>query len=532
MAAFLLAGPASASTCGTVVVPVGIGLSDPDTVNSLHPILSPPSAYGQQLFRMLYWPLIWVGSTHQIDWTESLASAITIADGGATFRLTIKPDLWSDGVPVTADDIVYSWEMIRALGPAFGNFGTGGLPQLVRDITADGPHGLRIRLTRPVNTEWFELSGMPLLYALPRHAWGRYSITQQQSLQTDDHFFSVVDGPFKLEHLAIGRNASFLPNPLYAGHHPELRRLVVTFLAGGDPLSALEAGQIDMANLPFTVWNAAHALTGFNDIPVGAGAAYDVIIPNLANARIPFLADVRIRRAIEQGIDQKRIIDAVFHGNSEPDYGFVPLSLTSLLSPRMRDGTSPLAFDRAAAARALDAAGWRPGADGVRVHDGMRLAFDVLTTAGLPLGLEMLQLIKDDLTHIGIDMRIKEVQFNQIIARMVGPSDGWDAAFISWSIDGYPDGTQLFKSGSSSNFEHYASPEMDRMLDDATLAQGRDGLYALEDYVSAQQPMIFLPAGFYSVLVRPGIEGVNDFVGPSGAWTPEYLRLTGPMACH
>ncbi len=513
-------------------MPAGVGLTIPVPVDTLHPVLSTGSLLERQLYSLLYRPMLWIDARHEIDWNESLASSVEVADGGATYRVTLKPWKWSDGAPVTADDVLYCWEMIRALGPQFANYQTGGIPQMVRTVTVTGLHTLEFRLTRAVNPDWFEISGLILLHALPRHVWGHLSISRQQGLQSTTSFYDVVDGPFRLERLAVGRYATFLPNPSYDGHPPSIRRLVVTFLQGADPLAELQAGQVDMANLPFSVWDAARTLTGFDAVSIGALAAYTTLLPNLASPAAPFLADVRVRQAIAMAIDQREIIRVVFHGNSLPNPGFVPEALTRFLSPALRSGHSPVDYDPARAAALLRQAGWLEGPDGVRRKDGKRLAFEVLTTAGAATGLTMLQVIKTDLAAIGIDLQIKETEFNQLLARMGGPASGWQAAFLSFSQPGYPDGTQFFRGGSTSNYEHYGSRTMDGLLDASIDEPGMAGLFALEDYVVEQQPMIFLPDGFATVLVRPGIEGVRQFISPSGTWSPEHLTLSGALACH
>ena len=523
---------ASDGTCGTVVVPAGVGLGDPQPVNSLHPILATGTLYERQTFQLLYRPLIWSNEKHEVDLAQSLAASVDVQDGGATFAITLRPYRWSDGAPVTADDVLYSWELIRQLGKAYVYYGSGGVPKLIRDVTVTGPHTLVVHLTQTVNPDWFEQVGLGQFFALPRHVWGATSLAQQQNTQSSASFYGVSDGPFELSEFVLGRYAAFVPNPTYGGHKATIKRLVVDFLQGTDPLAALEAGQVDMATLPFTVWDAARRLPGFRAVSIGPVAGYFTIIPNLRATHAKFLADVRVRQAISMAIDQKRIMQTVFHDSSLPDRGFVPTALTDYLSPQIKDGTSVLADDPSRARALLDAAGWKTGADGVRARDGTRIEFDVLVTADVAERIEMLQLVAADLAAVGIVVHIKEVQFNQMFARMLGPAGGWDAVLIGWSMPGYPDGSQFFATGSTSNYEHYSNPEMDRLLEAAIDKPGLDGLFAVENLVMQEQPMIFLPDGFHQVLVRPGIEGVADFVKPNGTWLPEYLTLSGAMACR
>ncbi len=528
----LLATAASAAECGTVIVPTGIGQSDtPGAVATLHPALYTGSIYEVQLMDMLYRPLLLVGRGLKIEWDAELASAIDVNADDTVFTVTLKPYVWSDGKPVTADDVIYDWELIQALGPAYSQSGDGGVPDLIKSIRALDAHHVEFDVTRPVNPEWFELSGISQFYALPRHAWGRYDVAQQQTLQSEASFYGVVDGPFRVETFNLGRNASFVPNPSYSGHQATIRRLVVDFLQGANPLEALQAGDIDMASLPFTLWHAADALHDVRRVTMGPALGFGVITPSLQNPAVAFFDEVAVRDAIKQAIDQERIVAAVFHGQATPQAGLIPSSLGELLAPDLRDGHTPLPYDPAAARTLLDGAGWRQGPDGMRVKAGRRLAFTVLVTADAETRIMMLQLVQADLARVGIAMSIKEVEFNQLIARMLGPPVAWEAVFLDYTIQSFPDPMQYFFPGGSGNYEHYSDPTMTRLLARANGSPGRDALYTVEDYIVRQQPLIFLPDASFTVLARPGIDGIDKFVSPTGTWFPEYLTLHGAMAC-
>ena len=525
--------PASARTgCGTVIVPGLVGINDvPNAAATLHPALYTGAAAETQLMNLLYRPLVWVGPGMTIEWEDGLASAIEASADRTVFTVTLKDYNWSDGQKVTAADVIYDWTLIRQLGEAYSQYGIGGVPGLIRDVRAVDAHHVVFETTRPVNTEWFELSGIGQFYALPAHAWGRYSIAAQQTLQSEVSFYDVVDGPFRLETFALGRYASFLANPLYGGHRASISRLVVEFLQGTNPLEALEAGDIDMATLPFTLIGAAGSLHGYDRVRIKAAPQFGVITPSLTNPDDPFFADVRVRQAIVQAIDQKRIIGAVFGGQAMPQAGVIPSAMPDLLAPDLRDGHTPLPYDPAAAARLLDEAGWRTGPDGVRTKDGRRLAFSVLVTADAETRLLLLQVIRDDLARVGIAMSIREVEFNQLIVRMLGPPAGWDATFLNYSVGTFPDPFQYFATGSTENYEHYSDPAMDRMLAATSRAPGREALFEAEDAIVRQQPIFFVPDGDYTVLVRPGIGGVEKFIDPNSNISPEYLTLSGAMAC-
>jgi peptide/nickel transport system substrate-binding protein len=109
---------------------------------------------------------------------------------------------------------------------------------------------------------------------------------------------------------------------------------------------------------------------------------------------------------------------------------------------------------------------------------------------------------------------------------MVGQPQAWQAILIGMNLGAYPSGEELFAQGAALNNNGYASAEMDQLITMSTDAPGLDGLFAYQDFASAQQPVIFLPNERYSVLVRKGLHGVQDFLNPLGAWAPEKLYCT------
>ncbi len=526
-----LADP-DAPPCGTVIVPAGVGMNPtPAAVETLHPALYTGSLYENEAFQILYRPLVWVGGDTAIDPVNSLASNIAVSADRTRFTVTLRPWHWSDGRPVTSADVLYDWQIIKALGPAYADYLVGGVPNAIRDVSAPDAQTVVFTTTRPVNPEWFELSGLSQFTPLPRHAWGRYSIAEQQTLQSEASFYDVVDGPYRLASFALGRHAVFEPNEHYDGQKSHISRFVIDFLGGANPLEALQGGQLDIATIPFALLERTRHLPDFRQVTIPDAPILSSIIPNLRNPNLPFLRDVRVRQAIARAIDQKRIIAAVYHGQALEQHGFVPSSMTNFLAPALRAGRSPLDYDPAAARALLDAAGDRLGPDGIRIEGGHRLEFTVFVTAGAEERLLMLQLAQSDLRRVGIALDIKEVEFNQLLARMLGPPTAWDAVFLAWTILTYPDPTDWFASGSTQNYEHYSNPEMDRLLDAATGSDNRDALFKLEMFALEQQPMIFLPDGFYTEIARPGIDGIEKFLSRNGNWTPEYLTLSGAMAC-
>lgn len=520
--------PGEALDCRTIVVSAVFPSAPPSSIVSLHPVLTSNSGAEQEGISLLYLPLLWIDRQYRIDWSKSLASSVAANADGTRFTVTLRPWHWSDGMPVTAADVLYTWDLIQALGPAFTGWGVGGVPQLIRSVTAPDAKTVVFDLKQAANPDWFEKVGIDAFTPLPKQAWSRYSLAQQQSRQSDPAFYSVVDGPFRLRTLDLSRDAVFVPNRRYDGHHPTYGRLVLDFLEGANPLERLRSGQLDAINFPYSVWNAVGRLRDVRRVDPGPDGALGSIVLNLRNSHRTILQRVAVRQAIARAIDQQRMIDTVWHGQGLRQEGFVATEDAALLPPELRGGGGPMSYDPAAAAALLDRNGFRPGPDGIRVApEGERLAFTLLISPDSG-AVPMSQLMQADLRRVGIELDIKQVEFNQLLARMLGPHDGWDAVILAWGSGNYPDGTQWFSAKSTGNYGGYADPMMDRLLADATTKAGSGPLFALERYVVEQQPMIFLPNGKPSVLARDTIGGVEKVSGPSGELSAEFLTTRSP----
>jgi peptide/nickel transport system substrate-binding protein len=161
------------------------------------------------------------------------------------------------------------------------------------------------------------------------------------------------------------------------------------------------------------------------------------------------------------------------------------------------DSVQPLPFDTAAARRALDALGWRPGADGVRVRNGRRLQFDLLVPSTSGIRRRAAVIIQDQLKRVGAAMQITELDLNTFISR--SQAGRFDASFLSWTSDPSPRAMlQTWTSAGigASNYLRYGNPEFDRLAGQAAAAPDRARAVALWHQalrvINADAPAIWL----------------------------------------
>ncbi len=526
--ALLFVAPALAEQkgdCGTIVLPTGAGQTGSDDLTSFSPLFS-DTAYNATAALLLYPNLLWINRFSEIDWSRSLATAVTTKDN-TNFTITMRPWKWSDGVPVTANDVAYAFGVIQKLGPTWPGYGGGGLPYIVKSLKVTGPSTFTVTTVHPVNAEWFIYNGISGLAPLPEHAWKNYTPDQQFQLQSTPSFFSVVDGPLKLQSLAMGLDAVFVPNPAWPGPKMHFSRLVFRFLQGdGANVQGVESGDLDDASLPTDLYESVHHIPGVYVLVLPQSTYENVINLNYNNPNVAFFRDVRVRQAMEDAIDQEAIIHGLQHGNGDEAYGPVAKFQRQFLTPAMLAGHYPVGYDLAKARALLTAAGYTPGPDGIMQKDGKRLSFVYLEESGTDAITELDEIIQADLKKAGIEMKIRVMEFNQMLALMSSHPTGWDATGTGQSAPDYPSGEGNYETGAFQNMGGYSDPKLDKLINDNISQQGLGPLFAYETYASEQQPVIFTPRERSVLLISDRLHGLGDFINPVGDYAPEQLYCT------
>jgi peptide/nickel transport system substrate-binding protein len=490
--------------CRTVVIPLEAN------VDSLSPMFA-DTAYDSQAISMMYLNLLWIDSRDKIDWSRSLASAVATTDN-QTFTVTLRPWNWSDGVPVTAADVLYYFDIAKKIGPTWPGYGLGGMPDIVKSLTIVSPTQFQIVTTHKVNPTWFIYNAIAQLQPVPSHIWQHDSLDKMFQMQTSPGYFSVVDGPLIVSQLNIGRNIVFTPNPRWAGAPLHLTRLIMPFSQSeGAGILQVESGAVDAAKLPNELVGEIKPIPGTYTVMLAPDFYQDVIAPNFRNPQVVFFRDPLVREAMEDAIDQSAIIKTVLHGAGTAAYAPVVPSMTQFMSRAMQAGDFPVGYDPAKSRALLAAAGYAPGADGIMQKDGLKLSFTYLEQTGSDMVTEMDEYIQADLHKVGIDMKIKTVEFNQIIALMVGSPHGWDATGLGQPVTPYPSGENSFLAGSAQNMQGYDDPQANKLIEANVSSPDPQDLYNFQTYISAQAPVIYGPRPRGVRLVRDRLHGVPGF---------------------
>ncbi|HEX5501949.1 MAG TPA: ABC transporter substrate-binding protein, partial [Thermomicrobiales bacterium] len=285
----------------------------------------------------------------------------------------------------------------------------------------------------------------------------------------------VYTGPFMVQSWQTGEGLTFAAFPDAFAGPPTLATLVGRDYP--DQTTAINALRTGESQLGFV---APDQFDQFARDPTFrtqqlAGSQGVFLTFDLTN---PLFADKRVRQAISHAIDRKALIAALFRGKADPSFGVAsPLSwLYNPDAPRFD-------FDVAQAKQLLDAAGWQPGADGIRAKDGKKFSFtmDVVTGGAATQDVVALQPF---LKAVGIEFQINELEFGTYIARHVVGK--YEASYFSWAnfiIDPREDLQEQFESPRAADYSGYDNAQVNQLFQQARAATSRDDEKKLYDQI-------------------------------------------------
>jgi peptide/nickel transport system substrate-binding protein len=369
---------------------------------------------------------------------------------------------WSDGAPFSADDVVFTFGLLRqhaALDLAY-------VWGFVEDVRALDPLTVEVTFQRPYVPGLADLAHQPIV---PRHVWRLVADPKTYANPTP-----VGTGPFT-EVLAFRDQVYELGrNPYYwMPGRPKVRSIRFLAYPSNDQANlALVEGDVDWAGnfVPavertFVARDPEHH------------RAWSPLVGNMvllyANTKRPPFHDTRVRQALSMAIDRERLVDVAMYGMTRP------ADATGLTDgyAAWRDETAAraswLTLDRDAAARMLDEAGYRRAGDGIRRDAaGRALAFDIEVVTGWSDWVRAAQLVARDLQAIGIDAHVRAYDSGAWMSRL---QTGSFALSIGYSLDG-PTPFQFYRwmMGSRTvqpigtlapgNWHRFGDPKADELL--------------------------------------------------------------------
>jgi peptide/nickel transport system substrate-binding protein len=427
-----------------------------------------------------------------------------IGKGGVEYTFKLRRGVtWHDGKPFTAADVKFNWELV--MNPKFGAYTKVGYDVISAMEIAD-ESTIRVRLKEPFApflTAWGDT------YLVPAHILAEAPDPNTHEFNTKS---PIGTGPFKFGTRVAGDHLVLRANDKYHGPAPHLDRIIFKYIPDLTVLyTQFKTGAVDitgMQGISAEFYAEAKGLPGVTVHP-HATPSVEYIYFNHGNPKFKELA---VRQALYHALDKKAIIDTIYYGVPKPVEGYLPPTSWAYNAELPRHEFNP------AKARAiLDQAGWKPGADGIRSKDGVKLSFTNSTTAGNKLREQTQALVQQNFKAVGVDMQINNMPAAVIWGEYYVKSKYETLLVgIQATIGGDPDCLNRIhskyipaKSGSGRNVMQYENPQVDKLLEEGVreVDQGkRRAIYQkLQEVIRADLP--YLPIFAY---VR--LEGVKQGV--------------------
>ena len=432
---------------------------------------------------------------------------------GYTLTVTLKPGLlWSDGTPLTMNDLKYTWTWANDPKQSGCTSCSVGYPDIDSiNVSTDG-------LTATIHFKdlfpgWLNWLAGPIL---PQHYMSKFTMANvaKQSYPVSSAIANAVfSGPFVITNASsseidYARNTNWKggvssAHPAYLDH--------LKFQYFGDQngeIAAFKSGSIDLA---LDLLQDSYPAIKTVDPSVGSAALTPVweyehfdLNNDPTHVRQNGLWDINVRKAIAMAVDKQSIINADFPGTPlTPACDPVPPTIWYA-----KPETCP-AYDPAGAKALLAQAGWTPDSKGIVSQNGHEMNLLLCTTSGNPTRLTELQKLAGDLQAVGIASTIKTADAGSVVFA------GWtsttpttqcsiyrgtyDIADFAYVLTGSPYNDAYYTYSSSqfpeignhggSNDTRFSSPQMDAALaklatDVSLTAQQKDAGAVQDAYVA------------------------------------------------
>jgi peptide/nickel transport system substrate-binding protein len=500
--------------------------------NDYFPIVSAAacSVENASITSQMYAPLIFINNQDKIDYAQSVASSITPTKNDTVYTINLHHNWrWSNGTSVTAQDVVYAWQIIDASAQPkapweYCGVGAGGIPQDWKSVVATGPYTVTVTLNKPLNPVWFEYNGLSNLVPLPKQTWDKYSNMNQElayinkiSNSPSNAAFKVVDGPYAFGSYVNNEYWTLVANPKYTLKKPTIKELLFEYETSNSNLFAgLRKGQFAYAGIPTSYVKDLKQLPSYyKDENAPYSFCFNYIQPNLYSKAPggigPILSELPVRQALQLGIDQASIIK-LYQGLAYQTYDPVPkLPNNPFFDKGLKN---PYPYNIKRGIKLLEGAGWHMK-NGVMTKNGKQLAFQFIVASGSNTDTNIAELIQSDWAKEGIKATIKEEPFNQVIALTDTQYqvEWWGGGWCYGATD--PTGDQLFAANSPANIGMYNSPTMNRLVKASVAPQSPASatktLDAYQAYAAKNLPVLYIPTSTTVQVVQNGLHGVNKY---------------------
>jgi peptide/nickel transport system substrate-binding protein len=460
-------GPASATPKKGGHIVWGVG-TDIITLNPLIGVDTNTRTMGNMLFD----PLVYFDdNSNPVPMIAEAAPKVS--SDGMTYTFPIRKGIkWSDGQPLTVDDIVWTYSLLYDPKYAAFNFANRGIAVAnLQSVTAPDANTIVMKTKQVFAPFLIGFGNWPIL---PKHVLGNMSATELNTAAFNKAP-SVTSGPFKFVRWDEGSQVVLARNDDYYRGAPLLDQMVLRVISPTSLPSAFPTGEVDIGLVAASDLSRSEAGGNVNTQNVN-GALYYYVTFNLDPAKhgSQLFSDQSVRQALMYGINRQAVGDAVFFKTETIVDSPIPNISWAYQKLKMQYG-----YDRARAEQMLDAAGWKLNSStGIRERNSVPLQFEVVVNNSPQARTTLVQAIAAQWKDIGVAASPKVVAGAEWLQQITTKRD-FDALLLLFVWGGSdPDQTAAFSSASAKpggfNCMSYKNPQVDTLLEQAVRTLDRN----------------------------------------------------------
>ncbi|WP_206911868.1 peptide/nickel transport system substrate-binding protein [Enterococcus sp. DIV0840] len=458
--------------------------------------------------------------------------------------ITLKKDVkWSDGKPVTADDLVYPYEVIgnkEYTGIRYDDdfMNVVGMDEY-HDGKADTISGIKkvddqtIEITyKEMNPGMLQLSGGVYQYAMPKHVFKDIPIKDQEKSDAVRKN-PITFGPYYMSKIVTGESVEYLPNEHYYQGKPKLDKIVFTNVPTASIVEAVKAKKYDMVySMPTDNYptykdsegyqmlgreELAYTYIGFKLGTFDKEKGESVMNPDAK------MADVKLRQAMGYAMDNDAIGQKFYNGLRTGATTLIPPIFKTLHDTEVKG----YQYDLDKAKKILDDAGYKDtDGDGLRENPkGEKLQINFASMAGGETAQPLADYYLQQWKEIGLDVKLatgRLIDFQAFYDKIKNDDPEVDVFQAAWGVNSAPSPAGLYGRNAAFNYSRFVSEENDKLLKAIDSKASFDDTKRKEAY-DAWQKYMFEEAPVIPTLYRNEIMPINDRV-KSFTWNYEDTR--------
>lgn len=317
------------------------------------------------------------------------ATDYSISDDGLIWTVTLRDNIkFSDGEPLTANDVVFTFETAK---------NSASVVDLTNLQKVESVDNLTVQFTLHKRNSTF-IHYLTNLGIVPKHA---YNASYNEN--------PMGSGPYKMVQWDKGQQLILKANPYYYGKEPFFKKLVFLFLSQDAAFAAAKAGQVDIASVTPTLAN--QQIKGMKLVALKSVDNRGVALPFMPNEGKSIngrsigndaTSDIAIRKAMNIGVDRQALVDGVLKGYGTPAYSIA--DHLPWWNPEIKIEKDA---DTEKAKEILEKAGWKETKDGIREKNGVKAQFTLHYPSNDHIRQSLAIAFADMMRPIGIKIEVK-----------------------------------------------------------------------------------------------------------------------------